>query len=56
LNAHEKQKLAVSDGIAFDQFGSSVSIAGDYAIVGDGAFSDQGAAYVFIRSGSLSGN
>jgi hypothetical protein len=46
-------KLIASDGETNDYFGCSVSISGDYAIVG--AFNDDsnmGSAYVFKRSGS----
>ncbi|MFE3846210.1 hypothetical protein ACFL1L_05075, partial [Thermoplasmatota archaeon] len=52
----EQAKLRASDGAAGDQFGYSVSINGDYAIIGarldddNGAYS--GSAYVFIRSGT----
>ncbi|TAE32990.1 MAG: hypothetical protein EAZ91_03785 [Cytophagales bacterium] len=47
--------LLNSDGAAFDNFGSSVSIAGDYILVGAsdktvGANSRQGKAYIFTRS------
>ncbi|MDR3573793.1 MAG: choice-of-anchor D domain-containing protein [Anaerolineaceae bacterium] len=51
-----KQKLTVSDGLAGDQFGSSVTLDGDTALVGaphafvNGSYS--GAAYVFTRSGT----
>ncbi len=46
-----------SDGAANDYFGISVAISGDYALVGAygddvGANSNQGSAYVFVRSGS----
>ncbi len=45
-----------SDGEADDYFGSSVSISGDYAVVGayreDNKGSNAGAAYAFLRSGS----
>ena len=46
-----------SDGAAGDNFGNSVAISGDYALVGAytdaiGANSQQGSAYVFVRSGS----
>ena len=46
----EEQKLVASDGDTTDQFGYSVSISGDYAIVG-ARFKDnwQGAAYIFSR-------
>lgn len=52
----QQQKLVASDGAAGDSFGQSVSIDGDYAIVGatrnDDAGSNSGSAYVFIRSGT----
>jgi len=48
------QKLSAADGVDSDKFGASVSISGDYAVVGapnnDGA---KGAAYVFQK---VSGN
>jgi hypothetical protein len=55
----EQAKLLASDASAFDQFGFSVAISSDgtTAIVGapfedTGAATNQGAAYVFTRSGS----
>lgn len=52
----EQAKLTAADGASGDNFGSSVSISGDYAIVGapkgSGAWSLQGAAYIFVRNGS----
>jgi len=49
-------KLIASDGAARDVFGYSVSISGDYAIVGAptilGVGSGPGAAYIFQRQGS----
>ncbi|WP_166404942.1 hypothetical protein [Desulfonema ishimotonii] len=50
-------KLIASDGAADDYFGFSVSVSGDTAVVGaDGhdtdGNSDQGAAYVFEKSGT----
>ena len=54
---NEIQKILASDGVADDQFGVSVAIDGDTAIVGaymdDGIVSNSGAAYVFIRSGGV---
>lgn len=52
----QQAKLVAANGAAGDDFGYSVSISGDYAIVGArhddvGADSDQGSAYIFIRSG-----
>jgi hypothetical protein len=49
----EEAKLLASDGAADDSFGHSVSIDGDYAIIGanwKGAY--VGAAYIFKRDGS----
>ena len=49
-------KMLPSDGAASDQFGFSLSISGDYAIVGayfnDGNDVMSGSAYIFQRSGS----
>ena len=50
------QKLTASDGAAGDSFGCSVSIGGDYAIVGavldaDNG-TDSGSAYIFKRLGT----
>ncbi|EPR73959.1 quinoprotein [Winogradskyella psychrotolerans RS-3] len=51
----EQVKLTASDAAANDQFGRSVAIDGDYAIVGayynDDNGSGSGSAYVFMRSG-----
>jgi len=54
----QQQKLTASDGVAFDFFGSSVSISGDYAIVGARgddilSSSSQGSAYIFVRNGTV---
>jgi hypothetical protein len=53
----EQAKLSASDGAAWDNFGWSVSVSGDTAVVGaywaDGSVSASGGAYVFVRSGSL---
>ena len=53
----EQQKLTASDGAAFDQFGCSVSISGDYAIVGARQDDDKGtysgSAYVFKWDGTI---
>ena len=52
----QQQKLTASDGQGGDNFGFSVSISGDYAIVGaafdDGQSSNTGSAYIFTRSGT----
>lgn len=54
----QQQKLIASDGAAGDYFGADVGISGDTAIVGAknadvSGRSDQGAAYVFVRNGSV---
>lgn len=52
----QQQKLTASDAAADDEFGISVAISGDYAIVGahhdDDNGLDSGSAYIFHRSGS----
>jgi hypothetical protein len=52
----EKQKLLASDGAANNRFGYSVSISGDYAIVGavydDDKGSNSGSAYIFRWDGT----
>jgi FG-GAP repeat len=53
----EQAKITASNGEAQDNFGFSVSIDGDYVIIGApnrdvGASADRGAAYIFIRSGA----
>jgi hypothetical protein len=49
----EMQKLLADDGQANDLFGYSVSTYGDYALIGaSGAASNQGAAYMFVHSGT----
>ena len=52
----EQATLVAGDGVAFDAFGASVAIDGDTVVVGarfeDTTAADQGAAYVFTRSGS----
>lgn len=52
----QQAKLTASDGAADDEFGISVAISTDTAIVGaqrhDHVIGDAGAAYVFVRSGT----
>ncbi len=53
----QQAKLTAADGAASDRFGFSVALSGDTALVGAyfddvGVNSNQGSAYVFIRSGS----
>jgi hypothetical protein len=52
----QQQKLTAGDGAANDHFGASVALSGDTALVGApdkavGGNTDQGSAYVFLRSG-----
>lgn len=53
----EQQKLIASEGVAADEFGYSVSISGNYAIVGAVDDSDNasrsGSAYIFTLSGTV---
>ena len=46
-------KLTPSDPSAFDEFGNSVGISGDTAVIGAPGKSPLGATYVFVRSGSV---
>ncbi len=53
----QQAKLTASDGAAGDNFGTSVALSGDTALVGApsdniGANTDQGSAYVFTRTGT----
>ena len=54
--ATEQGKLTSLDGAASDDFGQSVSIDGDTAVVGarkhDHSGTNSGSAYVFVRSGT----
>ena len=49
----EQQKLIASDGQAGDDFGRTVAIDGDVAVIGARDNNDVGAAYVFARSGGV---
>jgi hypothetical protein len=50
----QQQKLTATDGAAGDQFGYSVALSGETAVVGAyGVGSGTGAAYVFTRSGTV---
>ena len=52
----QQQKLTASDGAAGDDFGRSVSISGDYAIIGaygdDDKGTNSGSAYIFKWNGT----
>ena len=54
-NWQQTAKLTAADAAEYDYFGSSVSISGDYSIVGaygnDDAGSQSGSAYIFQRNG-----
>jgi len=56
-NWTQQQKLVPSDGAEDDNFGGSVSVSGDTAIVGarsdDDNGSYSGSAYAFVRSGTV---
>ncbi|MGH9940501.1 MAG: FG-GAP repeat protein, partial [Blastocatellia bacterium] len=52
-----QQKLVASDGAEGDHFGAAVAVSGDMVVIGawlddNGPNTDQGAAYVFARSGT----
>jgi cysteine-rich repeat protein len=53
----QQQKIVASDGEAYDHFGDSVNIDGDYIVVGasgdDENGSNSGSAYIFKRDGSI---
>ena len=53
---NQQAKIVASDGAAGDLFGNSVSISGDYAIVGayydDDRGDESGSAYIFKRDGT----
>jgi hypothetical protein len=50
----QQQKLTASDAAVGSNFGQSVSLSGDTALIGGKAkLSGQGAAYVFIRNGAV---
>jgi len=48
----QQAKLTALDGAESSQFGISVSISGDYAIVGSMYADNKGAAYIFKRDGT----
>ena len=52
----QQQKLVASDGVAYDEFGGSVTLDGDTLVVGAALDDDNGSAsgsvYVFVRSGT----
>ncbi|MCK5261624.1 MAG: FG-GAP repeat protein [Thermoplasmatales archaeon] len=53
---HEQQKLLASDGQEEDEFGGSVSLDGDYIVIGaamdEKSGANHGASYVFKRDGT----
>jgi len=50
----EQKKLTASD-IATDYFGNSVSISGDYAIIGNQTTTGSGGQYIFLKEMGLIG-
>jgi hypothetical protein len=52
----DENKLLASDGAANDEFGGSVSLSGDYALIGasddDDNGTNAGSAYIFYYDGS----
>ncbi|HAS43743.1 MAG TPA: hypothetical protein DCS93_24895 [Microscillaceae bacterium] len=48
----QETKIQANDKEAFDSFGNSVSLSGDYAIVGASGEGTTGAAYIFKRDGT----
>lgn len=53
----QQAKLTASDGASGDTFGTSVAISGNFALIGspnddNGAITNQGSAYVYVRSGT----
>jgi hypothetical protein len=49
---NQQAKLTAADGAADDEFGFSVSVSGDYAVVGARYDDDNGSAYIFKRGGT----
>ncbi|NOT00103.1 MAG: hypothetical protein HOP29_05705 [Phycisphaerales bacterium] len=54
---NQQQKLTAADAAESDEFGYTVSVSGDTAVVGaeldDDAGASSGSAYVFVRSGTV---
>jgi len=50
-----QQKIVAYDGLSYDQFGRSVTVSGDTAVVGTYAETglNMGTVYVFVRSGGV---
>jgi MYXO-CTERM domain-containing protein len=55
----QEQRIVPSDGGYYDQFGRSVALSGDRALIGAARYdiadpnANEGAAYVFVRNGSV---
>ena len=50
----QQAELVAPDGQQFSAFGNSVAVSGDTAVVGSpGSFGGTGAAYIFVRSGTI---
>ncbi len=52
LHAVELDKLTAADAAAVDQFGTSIALAGDTALIGAPHDDGHGSAYVFVRVGA----
>ncbi|MBI3426641.1 MAG: putative Ig domain-containing protein, partial [Acidobacteria bacterium] len=55
---NQQAKLFANDGASNDQFGGTVALSADTAVIGSrlsdvGGHSNEGAAYVFVRSGAV---
>src|SRR5262245_7815500 len=50
---HQQAELTAGDGASGDAFGWTVSISGSTAVVGASGKVPNGAAYVFVRSGTV---
>ncbi len=53
INWTEQAKIIASNGEEFDNFGYTVSISGNYAAIGAAGYGNNGAAYIFHRSGTI---
>ena len=49
----EQEKITPSDGSEYDKFGFSVSISGEYAIIGTPYFNNMGKAYIYHKDGTI---
>ncbi len=52
-NWTEQARIIASDGEQFDNFSYTTSISGNYIAIGAAGYGDNGAAYIFHRSGTI---